>query len=174
MRNNKIKQYNKMELRIKNYSTNNTELDSLLNSAFTSGYLFAQREYTKWDETDNLKRAKDSDILAEEKKKTPGLSAPIMAGVGGAITGAATGAVAGGILGGIKKKGILNGLKKGSKWGAVIGGTALAAGALKKRNKEKSEVQFYNDRLAYAKRQAERRERRDWKENMTQREGYSY
>ena len=28
-----------------------------------------RRMYTQWDETDNLKRMKDSDILAEEKKK---------------------------------------------------------------------------------------------------------
>ena len=165
-----------MKIRIKNYSTGNNEIDDLLNSAFTSGYLYGQREFTKWDETDNLKRAKDSDILAEEKKRLPGYGGPIMAGVSGALTGAAVGATTGGIMG-LTKKGkgnFVKGLKKGGKWGAILGGTALAAGALKKRNKDREDIQFYNNRLAYAKRQAERRERRDWKENMTGREGYSY
>jgi hypothetical protein len=167
-----------MKLRIKNYSTNNSKLDTLLNSAFTSGYLAAQKEFTKWDETDNLKRAKDSDILAEEKKKTPGMGTPIMAGVSGALTGAAVGATAGGLSGiarrgGSFKRGLAKAGKFG-KYGAFAGGAIAGFGALKKRNKEKEDVQFYNNRLAYAKRQAERRERKDWKQNMTGREGYSY
>jgi len=166
-----------MKLRIKNYSTDHPELDTLLNSAYTSGYLKAQKEFTKWDETDNLKRAKDSDILAEEKKKKPGMGGPILAGASGAITGAATGAVAGGIIGGARKKSfkaIGKGIKKGGAAGAIIGGTVMAAGALKKRNKERDDIQFYNNRLEYAQRQALRREKKDWKQNMTGREGYSY
>ena len=167
----------KLRLRIKKYSTNHPDLDTLLNSAYTTGYLKAQKEFTKWDETDNLKRAKDSDILAEEKKKGPGIGGPILAGASGALTGAATGAVAGGVLSGIKNKGISGlgkGIKRGGAAGAILGGTVMAAGALKKRNKERDDIQFYNKRLGYAQRQALRREKKDWKQNMTGREGYSY
>ena len=32
-------------------------------------YIMKRKSFTKWDETDNLKRMKDSDILAEQKKK---------------------------------------------------------------------------------------------------------
>jgi hypothetical protein len=167
-----------MKIRIKNYSTGNDNLDSLLNSAFTSGYMMGQKEFTKWDETDNLKRAKDSDILAEEKKQRPGMGGPIMAGVSGAVTGVATGAAAGGLLGTFKKGGSLKkGFKaagKGAKLGAIGLGAGMAIGALRKRNKEKDDIQFYNKRLEYAKRQALRREKADWKQNMTGREGYSY
>ena len=31
-------------------------------------YILKRKSFTKWDDTDNLKRMKDSDILAEEKK----------------------------------------------------------------------------------------------------------
>ena len=41
-------------------------------------------------------------------------------------------------------------------------------------NKKRKDRTFYNDRLEYAQRQARRREKKDWKENMTQREGYTY
>jgi hypothetical protein len=43
-----------------------------------------------------------------------------------------------------------------------------------KRSQEKAENSWYNDRLEYAQRQARRREKKDWKANMTERDGYSY
>ena len=36
------------------------------------------------------------------------------------------------------------------------------------------DVDFYNKRLREAKKQARRREAADWKNNMTNREGYTY
>ena len=43
-----------------------------------------------------------------------------------------------------------------------------------RRSKEQADNEFYNRRLEYAQRQAKRREKADWKSNMTQRDGYSY
>ena len=58
---------------------------------------------------------------------------------------------------------------------AAIGGAVLGAGiGYLKNRKEAKENRFYNQRLEYAQRQAIRREKKDWKTNMTQREGYSY
>lgn len=56
------------------FSTGNDELDDILEEVYYSGikagYEYAQREfaYTQ-DDIDNLKRLKDSDILAEKKLK---------------------------------------------------------------------------------------------------------
>ena len=50
------------------------------------------KNFTKWDDTDNLKRAKDSDILAEEEKKKPGIGKIVSAAGAGAIAGAGAGA----------------------------------------------------------------------------------
>lgn len=126
--------------------------------------------YSKYDETDNLKRMNDADILAEKKKEKPGYG-NVLSKVG---TGAVVGALAGAALGGFKKGGSMNSMKKGLKTGALLGGAALGIGAINKRNREKDDVDFYNRRLSYAQRQAKRREAKDWKANMTQREGYSY
>ena len=72
---------------------------------------------------------------------------------------------------------------KGSSWartGAFAGKGALAGAAigtavgLYRRGRERSANEFYNRRLDYAQRQARRREKADWKANMTQRDGYSY
>lgn len=167
-----------IEFRMKIYSTGNSNLDYLLNNAFTQGYQEAQKEFTRWDETDNLKRAKDSDILAEEKKKKVGYGGALSSGVQGAALGAGIGAAANMGLGAIGKNranvNYLGKAKRGGVAGAVIGASIMAGKALKKRRQENSDINFYNDRLGYAKRQALRRERKDWKENMTQREGYSY
>lgn len=142
------------------------------------GTIYLKRKlYTQWDETDNLKRMKDSDILAEKKKKGPGYGSVLSSTAGGAIAGATTGAIALGLHRGIKNKswaGAASGLKSGGKYGALIGGTLMAAGALKRKNKVDRENKFYNDRLEYAQHQALRREHADWRSNMTQREGYSY
>ena len=97
------------------FSTGNDELDNLLEEVYYSGiedgYDYAQKEfaYTQ-DDVDNLKRMKDSDILAEKRAK------------------------------GLFTKG-------------------------KRR---------YNRALAEAKYQARRREKKDWKNNVVNRDGYSY
>ena len=65
-------------------------------------------------------------------------------------------------------------MRKAGKAGAILGGLALGAKALHKKAQEDNEAEFYNKRLKYAKKQAERREVKDWKTNMTQRDGYSY
>lgn len=130
--------------------------------------------FSKYDETDNLKRMKDSDILAEKKKESPSLIPTARAGVTGALAGGAILGTAGMIK--AKKAGssILKGGKKGAIAGALVGAAALGAAALKKREKESEDNHFYNKRLEYAQKQAKRREAKDWKENMTQRDGYSY
>jgi len=143
--------------------------------------ILIQKNYTQWDDTDALKRAKDSDILAEqEKKPTIGAGQVASKAATGAAAGLAIGGVAGLARGGfkaVKAKSwapMAKNLKGGLIGGAVIGGTILASKALKARNQQKEEAAFYNDRLAYAKRQALRREKADWKANMTMRDGYSY
>ena len=128
---------------------------------------FRQKEYTRWDETDRLKQMRDSDILAEEKKKNPSR-------LSGALKGGGIGAIAGGVLGALsnrKSGNMLGGMIKGAKVGGTLG---AVGGAMFIGNKERSENNFYNDRLEYAQRNALRREKKDWKQNMTQREGYTY
>ena len=141
-------------------------------------YILKRKSFTKWDETDNLKRMKDSDILAEQKKKQPGYGGVVSGSLGGAIVGGAAGAGAG-LISGLGKKGarIPTAAARASKLGKLgaVGGALLMGGkALKERNDQAQENNFYNKRLAYAQRQAVRREKKDWKSNMTQRDGYSY
>lgn len=132
-------------------------------------YTIKRKLYTRYDDTDNLKRMKDSDILAEQKKEAPGYGDVVSKTAGGAIVGG----LAAGIAGGLKSKS-LAGASKYGKLGAM--GVGLGAGlmALNKRDKEAADRNFYNKRLAYAQKQAKRREKIDWKSNMTQRDGYSY
>lgn len=135
-------------------------------------YKLKRKSFTKYDDTDNLKRMKDSDILAE-KKKTPGITGAHMAtaGIGGALAGGAIGAGSG-LVSGLRGKGYK--IKGRGKTGLLVGaGLGLAAMA-SQRSKQKAENSWYNDRLEYAQRQARRREKADWKANMTQRDGYSY
>ena len=140
-------------------------------------YILKRRSFTKWDETDNLKRMKDSDILAEQKKKQPGYGGVAQGSIGGAIVGGAAGAGAG-LISGLAKKGARSSMatnaSKLGKLGAVGGALLVGGKALKERNDQAQENNFYNKRLAYAQRQAVRREKKDWKSNMTQRDGYSY
>lgn len=139
--------------------------------------------FTKWDDTDRLKEMKDSDILAEKKRST-GYGSVVSGAAGTALGLGAAGAV-GGAAYGLSKMGKVSGVAnkarmvgrmaggiagKAALGGALIGGTI----ALAKRSKKSKENQFYNDRLEYAQRQARRREKKDWKTNMTQREGYTY
>ena len=134
-------------------------------------YRIKRKTFTMYDETDNLKRMKDSDILAEKKKQDPGYGSVVSNSVGGAAIGA-TGL---GLAGFIRGKGArLATASKYGKLGAVGGAAVLGGMALNKRNDQAKENNFYNKRLAYAQRQAIRREKKDWKSNMTQRDGYSY
>lgn len=145
------------------------------------------KSFTKYDDTDNLKRMKDSDILAEKEKKVPSYSSSVLPK---AVAGAAIGAVGLGAANAIRRgfgKGYGKlrggqtgwaaagkGLKHGAIGGALIGAALLGASAAKKRNQERKDAEFYNDRLNYAQTQAKRREKIDWRQNMTQREGYSF
>jgi hypothetical protein len=136
--------------------------------------VFKEKQYTKWDNTDQLKRMRDSDILAEKKRSgTLGNTAATTAlGMAG---GAAAGSVIGGTRGLLRHGGsFTKGLRKGGlAGGLIVGGIAGTAAAIKNSKKQK-DINFYNNRLEYAQRQARRRERADWKQNMTQREGYTY
>jgi len=144
--------------------------------------VFRLKTFTQYDDTDNLKRMKDSDILAEKEKTVPSYSSSVLPK---AAAGAAIGAVGLGAFKGIRKAtsnaaagnrmaALGKGMKSGAKWGAAIGAVALGAAAMKKRKQERDAAEFYNDRLKYAQTQAKRREKIDWKQNMTQREGYSF
>lgn len=135
-------------------------------------YRLRRKTFTQYDDTDNLKRMKDSDILAEKLKKptTDGTAVAT-----GALAGAGLVGAGGLVRGFVKGKGARFATagrmgRRGALIGAAIGGGAM----LYKRGKEKKENQFYNRRLEYAQRQAVRREKADWKANMTQRDGYSY
>lgn len=138
--------------------------------------ILKRKLYTIYDDTDNLKRMKDSDIIAE-KRREPTVSRGMVAG--SAATGALAGAAIGGVTGMFTKNRVAGSsvggkMLRGAKKGALLTGAITGGLALYKRNKSEKENQFYNNRLAYAKRQALRRERKDWKQNMTGREGYSY
>jgi hypothetical protein len=137
-----------------------------------SKYILKRKTFTRYDETDNLKRMKDSDILAEEKKRAngSGFKSVLRDTAVGIGTGAAIGAVAG-LLG---KKPTMNRFKSKAKTGAILGGIIMGTAGIRKKNKEDEDRDFYNRRLEYAQRHARRREAIDWKANMTQRDGYSY
>lgn len=136
--------------------------------------------YTKYDDTDRLKQMKDSDILAEKRKRGPGFGNVAGSTAAGAVAAGAGGAVIGGAVGLFKKRGgsAISNMAKGAsnlgKAGLVVGALGAGAMALRRRSKASKENQFYNDRLEYAQRQARRREKKDWKTNMTQRESYTY
>jgi len=137
--------------------------------------IIKRKIYTKYDDTDRLKQMKDSDILAEKRKIAPGYGQLITTTAGGAIAGGVAGSVFGGTRGLFKKGGsMLKGAGRFGKIGMALGGTAAGIMAYKARNKEAKDNKFYNDRLDYAQKQARRREKKDWKQNMTQREGYTY
>ena len=144
-----------------------------------------RKQFTLYDETDNLKRMKDSDILAEKEKQIPYLSSPTRV-AGAAVGGAASGALLGagvGTVGGLivgkrgfkgRLKSSYKGLKKVGAIGAALGGLYRGNQAYKNEEQRVNDYNQYNKRLSYAQAQARRREAKDWKKNMTQREGYSY
>lgn len=132
--------------------------------------------YTVYDDTDNLKRMKDSDILAE-KPRAASVNPGAIAGM--AVGGAALGGLSGSVIGAATKNKVVGSsfkskMGRGGKKGLLIGGLAAGALAAGMYKKQSDENKFYNNRLQYAQRQAKRREKQDWKSNMTQREGYSY
>lgn len=141
-------------------------------------FIIKRKLFTQYDDTDNLKRMKDSDILAEQHKKPMTTGSQVATGtIGGALVGGAALGTAG-----MFKKGY-GSIFKGSRWnhmgkvagrGALVGAAIGAGVMLHRRGKEKQANEFYNRRLDYAQRQAMRREKADWKANMTQRDGYSY
>lgn len=141
-------------------------------------FTFKRKLYTRYDATDNLKRMKDSDILAEKPKDVNNftgvarnaITGATAAGVGGLALGAARGLT-------VKGSRLASAGRLAGKYGKIgaIGGALVGAGLTVSKNRKQAEDnQFYNERLAYAKRQALRREKKDWKTNMTQRDGYSY
>lgn len=138
--------------------------------------IIKRKLFTKYDETDRLKQMKDSDILAEKKKKKVGYGSVIRSAASGALAGGTLAGVVGGARGVLKpgKNSILSGARKWATLGAISAGVLSGMKEGRRRRKENEEIDFYNDRLEYAKRQALRREKKDWKSNMTQREGYTY
>lgn len=136
--------------------------------------IFKEKQFTKWDNTDQLKKMRDSDILAEKKKKGTLGDTAMKAGAGAAV-GGTVGSIIGGVAGLTKGgKGFVKGMKSGAKAGALLGGAGLGTAAAVQNSKKQKDINFYNNRLEYAQRQAGRRERADWKTNMTQRDGYTY
>lgn len=131
--------------------------------------LYAQFDngLTKYDETDKFKRMKDSDILAEKKRSNAGsyLNAAKTAGVGSAV-GAGLGAMF------HKKLGM--GTKGGAIFGGVLGGAVSGMGSLISGHKKREDNRFVNRRLSEMKRNAKRRESKDWKDQSVNREGYTY
>lgn len=128
-----------------------------------------QKGVTRYDRTDNIKAEKDSDILAEKKRSNArSYVNSAKTGVAGGIVGSAIGAA----VGGYKKKS-LKGVKEGAKIGAGAGAALGTAGKLAATHKEREENRWVNRRLSEAKRQATRREAKDWKNNTVGRESYS-
>lgn len=124
---------------------------------------------TRWDRTDRLKQMKDSDVLAEKKRSnTRSYLGAAKAGGVGALVGAGIGAATSIATRGKFKMG------NAAKTGALVGGLALGGGKLAATHGEREENRFVNRRLGEAKRQAIRRESKDWKNNTVNREGYTY
>ena len=146
---------------------------------------YRQKIYTRYDMTDRLKQMRDSDILAEKEKEK--ISTSEATGSISAGKAALGGAVAGGLIaaGNNYMKGGKGWFKgRGAMKGALIGGgLALAHNAVKSitsgdKAKEaeqyNKDVDFYNKRLREAQQQSRRREAADWKNNITNREVYTY
>ena len=137
---------------------------------------FRLKQFSVYDDTDALKRMKDSDILSEKRKQSLSTGNIARMTVAGAAGLGAVGAIGNSVL--RKSNGYFRGmggrLVKGGKAGALVGAAAGIGGGLLIKNRQEKNNAFYNDRLAYAQEQAKRREKKDWKNNMTNREGYSY
>lgn len=144
--------------------------------------ILRNKQFTQWDETDRLKAMKDSDILAEKSRSTTSAGSMIRSGVAGAALGGLTAGGVGAAMalrGGTAAAGgrlaaATAGARPAALAGAAVGAGIGATVSWLKNRKKNNENRFYNQRLAYAQRQALRRERKDWKTNMTQRDGYTY
>ena len=145
------------------YSVLMSEDELALFSEYTKGV-------TSYDRTDRLKQMKDSDILAEKKRSNTGT---YVKSAKTGVVGSALGAGAGAILG-ATKFGRALGVKKMAALGATAGGALGVGGGLAATHNERSQNRFVNRRLKEAKRQALRREGKDWKNNAVNREGYTY
>ena len=124
---------------------------------------------TKYDRTDRIKQMKDSDVLAEKKRSnTRSYINAAKAGGVGALIGSGLGAAAS-----IATKGRVK-MGNAAKAGAIAGGLVVGGGKLAATHGEREQNRFVNRRLNEAKRQAIRREAKDWKNNAVNREGYTY
>lgn len=132
------------------------------------------KTFSKYDETDRLKKMKDSDILEENFKETPGVS--LKEAARNVLTGALVGGTVGKIneLTGNKLNLSDTDWKNTLKKGAVAGGIYAIGKDLYRKSAEGDEVDFYNKRLRQAKKNAKRREKSDWINNTLNREGYTY
>lgn len=135
--------------------------------------IIKRKLYSKYDETDEIKRMKDSDILDAQEKKLD-RSERTTRTLKNTGKKALIGGIAGGVLGLLGKNRSTDKALRYAKWGAGIGAATGLIQSARTNNQETEDNEFYNDRLRYAKKHARRRERTDWRNNMTQREGYSY
>ena len=138
-----------------------------------SGYSRTTNNFD-YSETDDLKRMKDSEILAEDEIKRPGIGKILDGGLKGAVGAGVLGAGASALLGSGTWKDRLKGSGKGALIGAGIGALLGGLRGAQKRNRDVERADKYNERLRYAQRKAAKRERSDFKSNMSQRDGYSY
>jgi hypothetical protein len=131
--------------------------------------------YTLYDYTDEFKKMNDSDILAQRKMQPPKQKSVGWEAFKSGLLGA-------GITAGVSAAGqqLLHGNIKGWRTSIpAIGVGAVAAlssgiKALRENRKNREFANEYNYRLKYAQAQARKREKADWKANMTLRDGYSY
>lgn len=132
------------------------------------------KTFSKYDSTDRIKKMKDSDILAEDYKKTPGVSVKEVSR--DLISGAVIGALAGKIneLSGNKIKGLGTDWRESARKGILAAGAYDLAKDIYRKHRDGEKVEFYNKRLREAKKNAKRREESDWKNNTLNREGYTY
>ena len=132
------------------------------------------KTFSKYDETDRIKRMKDSDILAEDYKKTPGVSTKEVSRdlLAGAILGAVVGKV--NKLSGNKLNLSSTDWRDSAKKGILAAGAYDVLKDMYRKHKDGDKVEFYNKRLKQAKKNAKRREESDWLNNTLNREGYTY
>lgn len=135
--------------------------------------IIKRKLYSKYDETDEIKRMKDSDILDAKPKKVNKEEQfkRILRKIGHK---AAVGTAIGAGLSLLGKNRSWDKTLRNMKWGAGIGAIYGSIQSHGQNKQERDDSDFYNDRLEYAQKHARRRERSDWRNNMTQREGYSY
>lgn len=134
--------------------------------------------YRDYDETDELKRMRDSDILdAQYKQPETSYRKIIGDGIGGALLGTTAGFVLDRInnsKNGGKFFDMSTMNKTGMKNAALLGTVGGLGLGIHKRRREARKHDFYNTRLRYAKARARRREKADFDANMNKRDGYSY